>query len=187
MESFEFAARAQALPLAQPPDPHATRPRSRRSGSSPPHERTFRHGLWKLFLGTWLYWLIGSFFTRIAAPALEGDDGREEPIIDTDGAATEASSTPTPTSTTTTRASSGTSSAPRSTTGCVAANYVESLGAEREGDAWVVRTRDRRDRGARSDPRARADQRLRPVRRRAQRRSPARRQSTTTSSPRASI
>src|SRR3954470_12043662 len=28
------------------------------------HERGFRHGLWKLVLGTWLYWFIGSFFTR---------------------------------------------------------------------------------------------------------------------------
>ena len=29
------------------------------------HERGFRHGLLKLFLGTWLYWLIGSFFTDL--------------------------------------------------------------------------------------------------------------------------
>src|ERR1700694_3979122 len=28
------------------------------------HERGFRHGLWKLILGAWFYWMIGSFFTR---------------------------------------------------------------------------------------------------------------------------
>src|SRR3954454_1187565 len=28
------------------------------------HERGFRHALWKLVLGTWLYWIIGSFFTK---------------------------------------------------------------------------------------------------------------------------
>src|ERR1700729_151400 len=45
------------------------------------HERGFRHGLWKLVLGTWLYWLIGNFFTR--TPRLLGKRTieREEPII----------------------------------------------------------------------------------------------------------
>src|SRR5580693_5043668 len=46
------------------------------------HPKGFRHGLWKLVMGTWLYWVIGNFFTR--APRLLGKStiAREEPIID---------------------------------------------------------------------------------------------------------
>src|SRR5271155_1433417 len=47
------------------------------------HERTFRHGLWKLVLGTWLYWLIGSFFTQRPRRLTLADIAREEPIVDT--------------------------------------------------------------------------------------------------------
>src|SRR5271170_1905867 len=46
------------------------------------HERTFRHGLWKLVLGTWLYWLIGSFFTRRPRRLSLAAMAREEPILD---------------------------------------------------------------------------------------------------------
>jgi glycerol-3-phosphate dehydrogenase len=45
------------------------------------HERGFRHGLWKLVLGTWLYWLIGSFFTRRPRKLDVTTLAREEPII----------------------------------------------------------------------------------------------------------
>src|ERR1700733_12171694 len=45
------------------------------------HTKGFKHGLLKLVLGTWLYWLIGNFFTK--APRLLGKAAiaREEPII----------------------------------------------------------------------------------------------------------
>src|SRR3954447_158661 len=46
------------------------------------HERNFRHGLWKLVLGAWLYWLIGSFFTRTPRLLGRGTIEREEPIVD---------------------------------------------------------------------------------------------------------
>jgi glycerol-3-phosphate dehydrogenase len=105
------------------------------------HAPGFRHGLWKLVLGTWLYWLLGSFFTRAPRRLSKAAIAREEPIVDlamhdggfeysdaylhdndarfvwnfVRGAMDHA---------------------------CAAANYVESLGATREKDGWVVRARD---------------------------------------------
>src|SRR5207253_2881460 len=47
------------------------------------HERGFRHGRWKLILGAWLYWLIGSFFTRKPRLLSVSDIEHEEPIVNT--------------------------------------------------------------------------------------------------------
>ena len=44
--------------------------------------RGFRHGRLKLWLGTWLYWLIGSFFTRPPRLLSVATIAREEPILD---------------------------------------------------------------------------------------------------------
>jgi glycerol-3-phosphate dehydrogenase len=105
------------------------------------HERGFRHGLWKLCLGTWLYWIIGTFFTRrprrLSLPAM----AREEPILDL------------------TRCDGGFEYSDAYLHdndarfvwnfirraldyGCAAVNYVESRGARREGGGWVVDARD---------------------------------------------
>ena len=46
------------------------------------HEKSFRHGLWKLVAGTWLYWLFGNGFTRRPRRLTLGDLEREEPLID---------------------------------------------------------------------------------------------------------
>ncbi|MFT3766243.1 MAG: glycerol-3-phosphate dehydrogenase/oxidase [Minicystis sp.] len=105
------------------------------------HERGFRHGLWKLVLGTWLYWVIGNFFTKRPRRLSLAAMSREEPIINLD------------------RCDGGFeySDAYLHDTdarfvwgfirraldyGCAAVNYVESLGARREGGVWVARTRD---------------------------------------------
>ena len=45
------------------------------------HQKGFRHGLLKLVLGTWLYWLIGSFFTKRPRLLTRADMEREEPIV----------------------------------------------------------------------------------------------------------
>lgn len=47
------------------------------------HERSFRHGLWKLFMGSWLYWFIGSFFTQRPRLLSTTAIAAEEPSIDT--------------------------------------------------------------------------------------------------------
>src|SRR3954467_448579 len=46
------------------------------------HERGFRHGIWKLVLGTWLYWLIGNFFTKPPRFLTRAAIEREEPIVE---------------------------------------------------------------------------------------------------------
>ena len=105
------------------------------------HSPGFRHGLWKLVLGSWLYWALGSFFTAAPRWLRKKTIARDEPIVDlamhdggfeysdayfhdndarfvwnfVRGAMDHA---------------------------CAAANYVESIGAKREGDLWVTRARD---------------------------------------------
>jgi len=101
-----------------------------------------RFGRVMLFLGALLYWAIGSFFTRRPTLLSNADIAREEPGIDTahtaggieysdahfvDGDAhfvfrfvRDAVDD-----------------------GAVVANYVESLGCRREGEAWVTRVTDR--------------------------------------------
>ena len=104
-------------------------------------EKGFRHHPRFVWLGTWLYWLFGRGYTRIPRWLSRSTVDREEPMIRTDNyyggfeysdaylydndarfvfqfirAAMDH--------------------------GCVAANYVESLGARREGGIWIVRSRD---------------------------------------------
>jgi glycerol-3-phosphate dehydrogenase len=106
------------------------------------HERGFRHGLWTLALGTWLYWLIGAFFTKAPRLLTRRMIAREEPIVNRE------------------RSTGGVEYSDAYlhdndarfvwnfirgalNYGCVAANYVESLGARRDaGGGWVTRARD---------------------------------------------
>jgi glycerol-3-phosphate dehydrogenase len=50
------------------------------------HERGFRHGLWKLLAGSFLYWIIGSLFTRPPRLLTRGTIAREEPLVALDDA-----------------------------------------------------------------------------------------------------
>ncbi len=106
------------------------------------HEKGFRHGLWKLVLGTWLYWLIGSFFTKAPRLLTKARMAREEPIVDlakSDGGFEYSD------------AYLHDNDARfvfnfirgALNYGCVAANYVESTSAERDADGtWITRARD---------------------------------------------
>jgi glycerol-3-phosphate dehydrogenase len=118
------------------------------------HTKGFRHGLLKLVLGTWVYWLIGNFFTRAPRRLSPATIAREEPIIDLSG-------------------SDGGFEYSDAylhdndarfvfnfirgalNYGCIAANYVESLGSSRapggdggdggargSDEVWVTRARD---------------------------------------------
>lgn len=106
------------------------------------HEKGFRHGLWKLVMGTWLYWLIGSFFTKTPRRLSPAQIRREEPIINLE------------------KSDGGFEYSDAYlhdndarfvwnfirgalNYGCVATNYVESLGAHRDSaGTWVTRARD---------------------------------------------
>ncbi|WP_242515926.1 glycerol-3-phosphate dehydrogenase/oxidase [Sorangium cellulosum] len=105
------------------------------------HERGFRHGLFKLFLGTWLYWIIGSFFTRIPRLLSRRVMAREEPLINLDGCDGGIEYSDAYLVDNDARFVWGFVRAALDR-GARAANYVESLGARREGDAWVTRARD---------------------------------------------
>jgi len=105
------------------------------------HERGFRHGLWKLVLGTWLYWLIGSFFTRRPRRLSRATMAREEPIIDLDRCDGGFEYSDAYFHDTDTRFVWGFVRRALDY-GCVAVNYVESLGALREGDLWAARVKD---------------------------------------------
>jgi glycerol-3-phosphate dehydrogenase len=108
------------------------------------HERGFRHGLWKLVLGTWLYWLIGGFFTRRPRKLSTHELATAEPLLDAticDGGFEYSDAYLHDND-----ARFVWSFVRRAIDeGCVAVNYAESLGAVREGDTWVTRVRDRVD------------------------------------------
>ena len=99
--------------------------------------RGFRHGLWKLLAGAWLYWVIGRFFTRRPKLLSLGDIAREEPIIRRDALSGGFEYSDAFLHDNDARFVWGfiRSAMDR---GCIAANYVESMGARREGGLWLV-------------------------------------------------
>jgi glycerol-3-phosphate dehydrogenase len=105
------------------------------------HARGFRHGRLKIWLGAWLYWLIGSFFTRRPRLLSLGDIEREEPIVDREGLDGGFEYSDAYLHDNDARFVWG---FVRSALdhGCAAANYVESLGASREGGVWITKARD---------------------------------------------
>jgi glycerol-3-phosphate dehydrogenase len=106
------------------------------------HTKGFRHGLLKLVLGTWLYWLIGDFFTKAPRRLGKAVIAREEPIIDlseSDGGFEYSD------------AYLHDNDArfvfnfirAALNCGCIAANYVEAIEAARgEDGVWSTRARD---------------------------------------------
>jgi glycerol-3-phosphate dehydrogenase len=105
------------------------------------HEKTFRHGLWKLLAGGWLYWFMGNCFTRRPRLLTTGQMNREEPIVDTgtlDGGFEYSD------------AYLHDNDARfvwlfirgALDHGCAGANYVEAVGSKRIGDLWHVQARD---------------------------------------------
>ncbi len=105
------------------------------------HERGFRHGLWKLVLGTFVYWLFGSFFTRAPRLLSRATMEREEPIVRLDGCDGGFEYSDAYLHDNDARFVWNFVRAALDH-GAVAANYVESLGASREGEVWVTRARD---------------------------------------------
>jgi glycerol-3-phosphate dehydrogenase len=105
------------------------------------HERGFRHGRWKLLAGAWLYWLIGHGFTRRPRLLSVADMEREEPIVDTarlDGGFEYSDAYLHDNDA---RFTWGFVRAALDH-GAIAANYVEALGAARDGEGWLARARD---------------------------------------------
>jgi glycerol-3-phosphate dehydrogenase len=116
--------------------------------------RGFRYRPLYLLMGAWLYWLIGNGFTRpprFLAPSLID---QEEPIVDTRNTigGFEYSDAYLHDNDARFVFNFVRTALDR---GCVAANYVESLGARREAGWWLARARDVIDDGAEFEIRAR--------------------------------
>jgi glycerol-3-phosphate dehydrogenase len=105
------------------------------------HPRGFRFPRWFVWLGAWLYWLMGSCFTRPPRLLSRRRMQQEEPIIELGGA------------------DGGVEYSDAFlhdndarfvwnfvrgalNNGCIAANYVEITSGERQGDRWVLSARD---------------------------------------------
>lgn len=107
------------------------------------HEQGFRHGLWKLHMGSWFYWLLGGFFTRPPRRLSLEDMAQDEPIVGRDGCDGGLEYSDAYLRDNDARFVFGFVKTALAR-GCAAANYVESLGAKRAGGQWNVRARDRR-------------------------------------------
>lgn len=104
-------------------------------------EKGFRFHLWFLWAGTWVYWLFGNGFTKIPRLLFKRAINREEPVINTQNAAGgfEYSDAYLHDNDSRFVFQFVWSAMDR---GCIAANYVESLGARRDGDLWITQARD---------------------------------------------
>ena len=101
----------------------------------------FRYPPWYLLMGAWLYWLIGNGFTRTPRFLAPARIHKEEPIVDTDNTAGGFEYSDAYLHDNDARFVFNFVRAALNR-GCVAANYVESLGARREGGWWVAHARD---------------------------------------------
>jgi len=104
-------------------------------------DQGFRFSPFFLWLGTWAYWVFGNGFTRIPRFLTKAGIEREEPIVETGAAAGgfEYSDAYLHDNDSRFVFQFVRSAMDR---GCIAANYVESLGARRENGRWITRARD---------------------------------------------
>lgn len=103
--------------------------------------RGFRHWRVTLYLGALLYWVLGSFFTRPPRLLSVATIDAEEPVVRTDGAVGGFEYSDAYLHDNDARFVWGFIRGALDH-GAAAANYVESLGATREGDRWIVRARE---------------------------------------------
>ena len=104
-------------------------------------DKGFRFHPLFLWAGTWVYWLFGNGFTKIPRLFLKPGIQREEPVVKTENAAGgfEYSDAYLHDNDSRFVFQFVHSAMDR---GCIAANYMESLGARREGSIWVAHVRD---------------------------------------------
>jgi glycerol-3-phosphate dehydrogenase len=101
----------------------------------------FRYPPLFLYLGTWLYWLIGNGFTRIPRLLSKPRIHAEEPIVNTDDAVGGFEYSDAYLYDNDARFVFNFVRAALER-GCVAANYLESLGGRRSDGIWTIRVRD---------------------------------------------
>jgi len=106
-------------------------------------EKGFRWHPLFLWLGAWLYWVIGSFFTKTPRYLSSRKINREEPIINTAHAIGGFEYSDAYLHDNDSRFVFGFIRAALDH-GCIATNYVESLGGIRDDGLWAVQARDTR-------------------------------------------
>ena len=104
-------------------------------------DKGFRFHPLFLWAGTWVYWLFGNGFTKIPRLFFKRTIQREEPVVKTENSAGgfEYSDAYLHDNDSRFVFQFVHSAMDR---GCIAANYMESLGARREGSIWVAHARD---------------------------------------------
>ena len=117
-------------------------PPSARSGFYTSHSRDFRHSRWTLLLGSWLYWTLGGCFTRPPRALSRGTMALEEPVISLEGqdGGFEYSDAFLPDGDARFVWRFVRSALDK---GCLAANYLEAVASQRDGDTWITRARDK--------------------------------------------
>lgn len=97
-----------------------------------------------LWMGAWLYWFIGNGFTKTPRLLSKKDINQEEPVVNTEGAAGgfEYSDAFLHDNDARFVYQFIRSALDR---GCIAANYVESLGSRKEGGTWITKARNTTD------------------------------------------
>jgi glycerol-3-phosphate dehydrogenase len=104
-------------------------------------DKGFRFHPLFLWAGTWVYWLFGNGFTKIPRLFFKRTIQREEPVVKTENAAGGFEYSDAYLHDNDSRfVFQFVHSAMNR--GCIAANYMESLGARREGSIWVAQARD---------------------------------------------
>lgn len=103
--------------------------------------KKFRWPPWMLYLATWLYWVMGRFFTRVPRLLTPGRIRREEPAIRAERFAGGVEYSDAYLVENDSRFVFGFVRAALNS-GAVAANYVEFLGARRGNDYWYASLRD---------------------------------------------
>jgi glycerol-3-phosphate dehydrogenase len=102
----------------------------------------FRHSRLKLYAGTWLYWLFGNGFTKMPRLVSQDQTRREEPIVAVDKSGGSFEYSDAYLHDNDSRFVFGFVRSAMNN-GCVAANYVESLGGTRNDEGlWVIKARD---------------------------------------------
>jgi glycerol-3-phosphate dehydrogenase len=104
-------------------------------------DKGFRFHPLFLWAGTWVYWLFGNGFTQIPRLFFKRTIQREEPVVKTRNAAGGFEYSDAYLHDNDSRF---VFQFVRSAMdhGCIAVNYLESLGARREGDLWITQARD---------------------------------------------
>jgi len=113
----------------------------------------FRHSTLYLLMGAWVYWLIGNGFTRTPRRLSAAKIRAEEPLVETRNAAGGFEYSDAYLHDNDARFVFNFVRAALDR-GCVAANYVESIGARRQDGEWIVRARNVADGGPEFEIRA---------------------------------